>query len=481
VRRIVVGIAMMGIVLGLAVLSASTAEAGWVWRGGQWVYTDDKEPPPPPPPEKPKTQPIKPSKEKKPPATETKPPSEETKPPDTQAKPPAEETKPPKTEIKPPSEETKPAKPPAEETKPPKTVIKPPAEETKPPETETKPPAPIARPPKPVTRPPDAETRPVAPRPPAKLTPAVEKPGGDEDKPAFEPQMTTARWWWKRGEEPNGDRRLFEAGRNAYSRQDYFGAAATFKSLIKEYKESQFRSEAMWLRAEALFGDKDYFHAFEQYEELVTNYAGSPHYHDGLAREMEIAELFFTGVKRKILGMIWVPAYTEAVEILRKVYEHQPTGDLAPKAVIRIANYYWDKHEWQSAEDYFDKYCREYPNGEAVKAAELRRAKCALERCRGAVYDTTSLKLCRDRLDQFRQKYPDLAEEEGVPRMMDDLHAMQGEALYRTADWYHRTGQSVAAAHYFEEVQAQYADTPWGGLADAALNKMKGIGGTKTP
>jgi outer membrane protein assembly factor BamD (BamD/ComL family) len=447
----------VGIVLGLAVLAVSTAEAGWVWRGGQWQYIDEKEPPPPPPPERPKTQPIKPSPETKPPAEETKPPVEETK-------------------------------PPAEETKPPDTPAKPPAEETKPPEAETKPPVPVARPPKTVTRPPEAETpapaafeKPATPRPPAKSAAEAEKPSGDEGTPSFEPQATTTRWWWKRGEDPNGDRHLFDAGRNAASRKDYFGAAATFKSLIKQYKESPLRAEAMWLRAEALYADKDYYHAFEQYEELLTSYAGSPHYHDALARNMEVAELFFSGVKRKLLGMIWVPAQTEAVEILRKVYEHQPTGDLAPKAVIRIGNYYWDKHEWQSAEDYFDKYCREYPNGEAVKAAELRRAKCALERCRGAVYDTTSLKLCRDRLDQFRQKYPDVAEEEGVPRMMDDLHAMQGEALYRTGNWYHRTGQSVAAAHYFEEVQAQYADTPWGGLAEAELNRMKGIGGTKAP
>jgi outer membrane protein assembly factor BamD (BamD/ComL family) len=108
------------------------------------------------------------------------------------------------------------------------------------------------------------------------------------------------------------------------------------------------------------------------------------------------------------------------------------------------------------------------------RAHSLRRARCALERCRGPQYDTTGLKLCRDRLEQFRQKYPQMAEQEGVPKMLADLHALEAEALFRVGDYYHRTGQPVAAAHYFEDVMALFADTPWGVKAEAELNQMKG-------
>ena len=60
---------------------------------------------------------------------------------------------------------------------------------------------------------------------------------------------------------------------------------------------------------------------------------------------------------------------------------------------MRIADYHWSKRDWPAAEDYYDKYCREFPNGPSVRRAELLRAKCAIERCRGPRYDTTCLQL----------------------------------------------------------------------------------------
>jgi outer membrane assembly lipoprotein YfiO len=410
--------------LAMLMIAAPPVQAGWVWRGGRWVYIDETLPPLPPPREQPKPEPVPPKPEPKPPAPEAKPPAPE-------------------------------ARPPAPEAKPPATGPKPPAPETRPPAPARKPPAPEAKP------------------KPAAAAPAARPRGGEE---AFRPQVTKPRWW-QRAEDPHPDQTLFEAGRDAYARKDYGSAARTLKTLIKRYPESQDRPEAMWLRAEALFEGKDYYHAFFQYEDMLTQYAGSPHYHDALLKEIQVAEIFFGPARRKVLGMPLLSGDTEAVEILRKVYEHQPAGDLADKAVVRIAGYYWDQRQWQSAEDYYDRYCREYPNGESVRVAELRRARCALERCRGPRYDTTGLKLCRDRLEQFRQKYPQMAEQEGVPKMLADLHALEAEALFRVGDYYHRTGQPVAAAHYFEDVMALFADTPWGGKAEAELNTMKGKAG----
>ena len=326
---------------------------------------------------------------------------------------------------------------------------------------------------------PPAEVKPkppaeVKPKPPAE--PVVKRPEASEEEPGFEPQVTPRRWWQRRVD-PHPDRTLFDQGTRAYSEKKYGSAAATFKKLIKKYPESDDRGEAMWLRAEALLARKDYYKAFEQYEDLVTQYAGSPHYREALEREIEIAEIYLGPTKRKVLGIPLLSGDSEAVEILRKVYEHQPTGDLADDVVLRIADHYWDKAQWQSAEDYYDKYCREYPNGEAARVAELRRGKCALERCRGPQYDTTSLRLARDRLDQFRMKFPDLAAKERVPEMLAEIHGMQAESLYRVADWYHRTGQPVAAAHYLEQVEEEYADTTWSAKAHALLERMRGTGG----
>jgi outer membrane assembly lipoprotein YfiO len=418
------------VVLGVLVALAPPAQAGWVWRDGKWLYVDDSLPPAPP-----EVKPVPPTPPEKP-------------------TPPA----PPEVKPVPPTPPEKPT-PPAPE----KPLEKPAAPEPKPPAPGPAKPAP----PKPVAK------------PPAPPKPVVRPPAPREEGPTFEPQVT--RRWWQRAVDPHPDRTLFEAGSRAYAKASYRSAAGAFKKLIKKYPESENRPEAMWLRGEALLGLKDYYKAFEQYEELLTQYAGSPHYREALVREIEIAEVYFGPTRRRVLGVPLLSGDTEAVEILRKVYEHQPTGDLADDVVLRIADQYWDKQEWASAEDYYDKYCREYPNGPASRAAELKRARCALERCRGPRYDTMCLQLARDRLEQFRVKFPDLAAKENVPEMLTEIRATQAESLYRVANWYHRTGQPVAAAHYLERLQADYGDTPWSAKAADLLARMRGTEGSKGP
>jgi outer membrane assembly lipoprotein YfiO len=230
----------------------------------------------------------------------------------------------------------------------------------------------------------------------------------------------------------------------------------------------------MWLRGEALFARKDYYKAFEQYEELLGEYAGSPHYGDALQREMEIAELYLGPVRRKVLGMPLLSGEDEAIAILRRVYEHQPLGDLADDVILRIADYYWNKRDWPEAEQYYDKYCREYPNVDPgkVRHAERRRAECGLEKCRGVRYDTTSLNLAYDRLNQYEQKYPDAAQSEGVAELKAKVRGMQAETMFRVAEYYLRSGRPTAAAYYAEQVQRDYPDTAWSAKSERFLQKL---------
>ncbi|MCX5655952.1 MAG: outer membrane protein assembly factor BamD [Planctomycetota bacterium] len=480
-------------------------------------------PEPPPPPEKPAEPappPEKPPEPAPPPAKppEAPPPAAPTptpQPPKTEVPPPKAE--PPKTETPAPKPQPAPAAPapvtpapPAVEAKP-----EPPAPKKEPvepgyvpakPRTESLPPALEPPPPKPAAPPPRTETpaprpkppvpqieprttRPEAPAPvierpapkPESLAPRAETPAPKSAPPAPRPAPAPAETappaaktetppasaserfnaWWDGIAKPSDETMLFERGRAELSSKNYRACANDLKSLIKNFPASRNREEAMWLRAAALMGMEDYMSAFDQYEQLITQYAGSPHYRDALLKEIEIADTYLGPTRRKVLGIPLTSGDTEAIEILRKVYEHQPTGDLADDIVQKIADYYWSKEQWAEAEDYYDKYCREYPNGPVVRVAELRRAKCAIERCRGSRYDTTCLQLAYDRLRQFQQKYPEDAEREGVADQLAKIRLMQAEALYETATNYYRSGRPLAAAYYVERLQQKFPDTIW--------------------
>ena len=330
--------------------------------------------------------------------------------------------------------------------------------------------APPAEPPPPAATAP-APTEP-APEPPAPEAPAPPAPAPSEPEPpaAAPPSQAPAKRGWFAARGTGDEKTLFEKGRSELVAGDYRAAARSLKDHIAGFPASANREEAMWLRGAALLGLADHYAAFEQYEALVTQYAGSPHYREALAKEMEIAEVFLQGTHRKVLGLpLMISAESEGIEILRKVYEHQPTGDLAEKVVLRIADYHWAKSEWSEAEDYYDKYCKEFPNGAAARHAELARAKCTIERCRGPRYDTASLQLAYDRLAGFQRKFPEEAEKESVGALLEKVRDMQAEGLYRTAEHYARAGQPLAAAYYAERLQARFPNSTWTRLAGKFL------------
>ena len=407
---------------GLLFLAAGSAGAGWIWRDGRWVWEEDRaveSPPPDTAPAGEKSEPIAPSRSPSPePAAE-----------------PARERSP-EPEAEPDAEE-----PGVEETAEPRLPwykrwfgrgkAKPGPEQASPPAPE------------------------------------------DESFPPAEPSRADRPWYqrWKRAPAPDADRALFEKGKAALEAGRHRSAAGTLKQLIKKYPTSVYREEAMWVRAEALFAQKEYYKAFEQYESLITQYAGSPRYADALRREMEIAELYFGPARRRVLGIPMLSGEMEAVEILRRAYEHQPTGRLAAACVLRIADYYWGKGRWEEAEDYYDKYCREFPNGQSVRHAELRRAECAIERCRGPRYDTDSLKLAQDRLEQYRRKYPEAAREQGVDAKIAALRDERAQAVYEVAAYYARAGDALAAAYYAERVEREFPGSPWAERGRELLDK----------
>jgi len=404
------------VIAGVLAGICAPAAAKWVWRNGRWVYEET-------------TEPVLPG----------------------QAEPPAEKPRAPIAPSPPPPEEPgeKPAPPPKSET-------------------------PAA---------PKAET-PAAPAPKSPAAPAAESVGKTAPAQAAASadagKALASQPWWRRGWWSFGEKTPFEQAKADFAAGNYRLAAMKFKDAIKESPTAPHREEAMWMRASALLALKEYYHAYEQYEELITQYAGSPHYRDSLLKEIEIAELFLKGERRRIWGMpLMMRADTEALEMLRKVYEHQPAGELAASVVLRIAGYHWAKGQWLEAEDYYDKYCREYPNGQAAREAELKRAKCAIERCRGARYDTTCLQLAYDRLRQFQAKFPDVAEQENVPILLDEVRNRQAQALYEIAARYHRAGQVLAAAFYAERLREKFPDSPWnaiaaGFMADSAIQEEPG-------
>jgi len=404
--------------VGFLCLSVSAAHAGWVWRDGKWVYDTTRTQAPPRVPDPDVPAPDVPTHDE--------------------------------SKDAPATPEAKPAEP------QPKPSPEPKPDATKPPARE----------------PADTGTA----GSPTELPDSMKPDRPEEEEPWYERAK-----WWKKPPPPGKDQPMLEQAQADFAAGKKRRAEKRFRDLIDDYPQSRYREQAMWLRAESLFSRQRYYEAYEQYEDLIEQYAGSARYQDALNREVEIAELYFGPVRRRVLGIPLMSGEDEAVEILRRVYEHQPTGQLADDVILRIADHHWSKHRWVEAEESYDKYCREYPNGEAVRHAELRRALCGIRQCEGPKYCTTTLRLAADRLRQYQTKYPEEAARNDVPALIDRLTQMQAQSMYEVAARYRRAGKPCAAAFYAERLRERYPNSPWSEKAAEFLAPTTGFGMSPTP
>ncbi len=136
----------------------------------------------------------------------------------------------------------------------------------------------------------------------------------------------------------------------------YKKAVKAAKKFLDRYPDSELMEDVSYLAGNAEFARKRYFQAFEWYETQLDYSPRGRYYNLAVRKEYEIAEKFLAGEKRIALGMLRLSAKAEALEILTRVAEHVPGTPLAKKAIMRIADWKFDKQKWLEAADAYDVF-----------------------------------------------------------------------------------------------------------------------------
>ena len=219
--------------------------------------------------------------------------------------------------------------------------------------------------------------------------------------------------------------------------------------------------------AEVLRGNK--YAALYPYEDLLNNYPTSDLYLPTLEREYNIADALLNGYKRLFLGLRMLDAADAAVVLLDRIQDRQRGSAIAEQAGLRLADYNFNRGEFQKAIDGYTDFLRRYPYSQYVRKAEIRRAEASLGNFRGILFDFTPLYDARERLATIRQAYPQSAESLQVKAIDDRIYQIEGEKELEIARYYYRAGKRYAAAYYYNRVIANWPDTSY---AEAARREM---------
>jgi outer membrane protein assembly factor BamD (BamD/ComL family) len=254
------------------------------------------------------------------------------------------------------------------------------------------------------------------------------------------------------------------------------GSPSTARQILlaweHTHKDSRVRDRAIFLIAQSCYDEDDRILAFYYLDEVMDEYPESRLFYPALEKQFEIADAFLSGYKRRFLGMRILPAEDEAVEMLYRIQQRSPGSDLAEKALLRTADYYYNSAQFDFAADAYAAFVRGYPRSPAVPRARLRQAFSSLAQFRGLKFDPTPIIDARAQLLDIARDYPALADDENVPAAIEQIDSAFAGKLLVTGEYYQHTGSPAAAAYFYRFLVNTYGDSPEAAQARRRLSAM---------
>jgi len=262
------------------------------------------------------------------------------------------------------------------------------------------------------------------------------------------------------------------------AREDFKTARKAVKEWIKTYgPESPRYPEALYLQGTAHLELGDYRAADDAYQALLNDFPGSPYAAEALSARFRIAEQYLAGKRRKAMwGLLRVKDREGGLKIMDDVLVNYTDTPLAEKAQLTKANYYYDRGEFELAEEEYARFAHDFPRSRYQPKALLWSAYAALASFPGIQFDDISLIEAKERFEQFLDRYPDQAVQLEVPVLLDQIASTRADKTNAIARFYERTDQPKAARYYYRATVTQWPNTPAAAEAKTRLRALGEIG-----
>jgi tetratricopeptide (TPR) repeat protein len=235
--------------------------------------------------------------------------------------------------------------------------------------------------------------------------------------------------------------------------------------FIEEFKDTDepLLAEAYLLRGDIKVARRSYYQALYDYEFICRTFPASEQFVLACERELDIVERFAAGLKRRWFGLRIMSAEDEAEELLVILQERLPGSEIAERAGITLADYYFRKRMMNLAIDAYDLFLANYPNSELRQKALENKVFAHIATFKGPEYDGSGLDNARLEIDRFQAEFPRAARELGID---DSLRNWVDESaatkMLSTARWYLKQDDYVSGRYVMKRLLARYPSTEAG-------------------
>ena len=272
-------------------------------------------------------------------------------------------------------------------------------------------------------------------------------------------QKTKSFWFSVRADNP-ADQLAY--AREALEKGNLRTARKGFEALVREWPSAPEAAAAQFGLAQLYEKRKVYSRAFEEYQYLLTFYAGVCPYDEVLDRQFKIANFLLHDNK----GMFgWMLSGTDSSrKRFEQVVRNSPSSPLAPQAMLIVGGIRTSEKEADEAIKVYDGLLNRYGETEQATDAAYLSAKSRYDRASKHTYNEAH---CRDAvafLKAVSARMPRHPQIEQMTAWQEELAAQLEEQSYKNAVFYdtrQRTPQAALAMYnnFLKEFRdSKYAD-----------------------
>ena len=262
--------------------------------------------------------------------------------------------------------------------------------------------------------------------------------------------------------DPSSDEGVMNRARKQLAENRPKGALALLDSWIKRNaaQDKPETAEALLRRGDAKLAMKDEYESLYDYERVIKEYPGTPQFVTALERELEIGLMYLNGLRKKTWGLRIDNASRIGEELLIRVQERAPGSQLAQRAAIELANYYYRVRDLRMAAEAYDIFLANFPTSEYRELAMERRVFANIGRYKGPRYDASGLIEAQYLVRDFAARYPKSAEQIGMnDALIARLDESAADQMFETAKWYLRRDDPVSARYTMKRLLQKHPDT----------------------
>jgi len=266
-----------------------------------------------------------------------------------------------------------------------------------------------------------------------------------------------------------------ELGRaaQAYQNHEYRRAAGICNDLIKQAPTSPSGPHAQFLWAASEFRRGRLLRSYDLFEDLSDKYPASELIPYVARWELAIASRFLLGHREKFLGLKIRGTGADAQQILERMLQRYPYGQLTDRLLARLGDRYRSVEDYHQAILYYDRLLRDFARSPLARDAEFSRLECLILDTTDAHHDVSGLREAEEGLKFFAARYatdPRAATARGYLRT---VHEMQAEHVFVIAEFYLVRSRWEACRRYFRRVVNEFGDTEWAARAAERLKQIR--------